>query len=161
MAQKARKDRAKANIQTLNYLHYGTILVNGLFCLFHVLLRSRNMLAYVLFSIAPWIVEWFLEHNSRPKFDPAGKMVSAGEDLAAPGLTEYMFDIIWMHWLSLFAVVIFGNWGWIIFSAVPIYGLYKAFGLWSGAKGLMGGGQGAQAPEEQVPMAGNRRQRRQ
>ncbi|KAI9645705.1 hypothetical protein NHQ30_006447 [Ciborinia camelliae] len=90
-----------------------------------------------------------------------GKMVSAGEDLAAPGLTEYMFDIIWMHWLSLFAVVIFGNWGWLIFSIVPIYGLYKVFGLWSGAKSMMGGSQGAQSPEEQMPMAGNRRQRRQ
>ncbi|THV44739.1 hypothetical protein BGAL_0587g00050 [Botrytis galanthina] len=161
MAQKAKKDRAKANIQALNYLHYGTFLANALFCLFHFLIRPRNMWAYVLFSLAPWVIEWFLEQNSRPKFDQAGKMVSAGEDLAAPGLTEYMFDIIWMHWLSLVVVVIFGNWGWLVFSVVPIYGLYKVFGLWSGAKGMMGGGQRTQAPEEQMPMAGNRRQRRQ
>lgn len=162
MAQKAKKDRAKSNIQKLNNLHYGTLFVNALFCLFHFLVRSRSMWAYVLLSVTPWVIEWFLERNSRPQFDQSGKMVSAGEDLSAPGLTEYMFDIIWMHWLSLLAVVIFGNWGWLVFAIVPIYGLYKGFGLLSGARGMMGGGQGAQTPEEQIPAAaGNRRQRRQ
>ncbi|KAM3068075.1 hypothetical protein ACMFMG_011123 [Clarireedia jacksonii] len=146
MAQKAKKDRAKANTQALNYLHYGT---------------TRNIWAYVLLSLPPWIIEWFLEHNSRPTVDKhSGKLISAGEDLAAPGLTEYFFDIIWMHWISLIAVMIFGNWGWLVYSVVPMFGMVKVFGLWKGARGMMGG-QG-QMPEEQTPMgSGNRRQRRQ
>ena len=88
-------------------------------------------------------------------------MKSAGEDLAAPGLTEYMFDIIWVTWLCLISVIIFGNWGWIVWSIIPAYGLYKGYGLLGMAKGMMGGAQAGQIPgEEQVAAPGNRKQRR-
>ncbi|PQE19077.1 hypothetical protein CJF30_00007407 [Rutstroemia sp. NJR-2017a BBW] len=162
MAQKAKKDRAKANTQALNYLHYGTFTVNTVFYAFHSLYSTRNIWAYVFLSLPPWIIEWFLEHNSRPTVDRhSGKLISAGEDLSAPGLTEYFFDIIWMHWISLVAVMIFGNWGWLVYSVVPIFGLVKVFGLWKGARGMMGG-QGQQMPEEEtLKGSGNRRQRRQ
>lgn len=160
MAQKAKKDRAKANISSLNSLHIGTFSLNILFILFSLLIRRRSLLVYALFSIPGLIVEYMLETTGRPKYDANTKALkSAGEDLAAPGLTEYMFDIVWITWLSLVVVMLFGNWGWICYSVVPIYGAYKGYGLLGMAKGMMGGGQPGQMPEEQVG-AGNRRQRR-
>jgi len=160
MAQKAKKDRAKANISALNNLHIGTLSLNALFLLFNLLIKRRSLLAYAIFSIPCLVVEYMLESTGRPKFDSNTKALkSAGEDLAAPGLTEYMFDIIWITWASLVVVMLFGNWGWIFWSVVPMYGVYKGYGFLGMARGMMGGGQPSLSQEEQMG-SGNRRQRR-
>lgn len=160
MAQKAKKDRAKANTSTLNRLHIGTLSLNALFILFNLLIKRRSLLTYALISIPSLIAEYILETTGRPKFDPSTKALrSSGEDLAAPGLTEYLFDIIWVTWFCLLSVLVFGNWGWIFWGVVPVYGAYKGYGLLGMAKGIMGGGQAGQVPEEQA-VAGNRKQRR-
>ncbi|KAI6716066.1 hypothetical protein JHW43_001324 [Diplocarpon mali] len=162
MAQKAKKDRAKANITSLNQLHIGTAALNGLFILFNLVIKRRSLLAWAIISIPSLIAEYILESSGRPKYDATTKTLkSAGEDLAAPGLTEYMFDIIWVTWLGLILVMFFGNWAWIIWSAVPAYGLYKGYGLLGIARGMMGGAQQGQMPsEEQAAAGGNRKQRR-
>ncbi len=161
MAQKAKKDRAKANAAALSTLHIGTLAVNGLFLLFSLLIKRRALLPYFILSIPCLVAEFILERTGRPKYDATTKALkSAGEDLAAAGLTEYMFDIIWITWLSLVLVIMFGNWGWIIYSVVPLYGVYKGYGLLGMARGMMGGAQSGQMPNEQVAMAGNRKQRR-
>ena len=162
MAQKAKKDRAKANISTLNTLHIGTLTFNLLFLLFTLLLRRRSYLLYAFLSLPSFIAQFILERTGRPKFDLSTKALkSAGEDLAAPGLTEYMFDVIWVTWLCLVLVMLVGNWGWLVWSAIPAYGVWKGYGLLGMAKGMMGASQGGGMPsEEQVAAGGNRRQRR-
>jgi len=70
-----------------------------------------------------------------------------------------MFDVVWITWASLLAVMLFGNWGWLLWAVVPIYGGYKGYGLMGMAKGMMGGGQQGQMPEQQAS-TGNRKQRR-
>jgi len=70
-----------------------------------------------------------------------------------------MFDVIWVTWASLVSVMLFGNWGWLLFGVVPVFGAYKGYGLLGMARGMMGGQKQAM-PEEQVAGAGNRRQRR-
>jgi SRP-independent targeting protein 2/TMEM208 len=161
MAQKAKKDRAKANISTLNNLHIGTLTINVLFILFNLLFKRRSLLAYLILSIPCFVAEYILETTGRPKFDPSTKALkSSGEDLAAPGLTEYMFDIIWVTWFCLISVMLFGNWGWLAWAVVPIYGGYKGYGLLGMARGMMGGAQKGQMPDEQTVAAGNRKQRR-
>lgn len=162
MAQKAKKDRAKANISTLNTLHIGTLTINLLFLLFTLLFRHRSYLLYALLSLPSFIVQYILESSGRPKFDPSTKALkSAGEDLAAPGLTEYMFDVIWVTWLCLVLVMLVGNWGWLVWGAIPVYGAWKGYGLLGMARGMMCASKGEGMPsEEQVAAGGNRRQRR-
>lgn len=162
MAQKAKKDRAKANITALNNLHMGSAIVHILFLTFNFAWRSRSLLAYGLLSAPSLICEYVLESSGRPKYDPATKALkSSGEDLASPGLTEYMFDVIWVTWASLVCVMIFGNWGWLLWSVVPAYGLYMGSGLLGmGRQMLQGGGAGAGAGDEQPMPQGNRRSRR-
>lgn len=160
MAQKAKKDRAKANVSTLNNLHIGTLSLNVIFILFSLFWKPRSMLAYGIISIPSLVAEYILESTGRPKFDPSTKTLkSSGEDLAAPGLTGYMFDIIWVTWFCLVSVMIFGNWGWICWSVIPAFGAYKGYGLLGMARGMMGGAQAGQMPQEQ-PVVGNRKQRR-
>ncbi|KAI2466583.1 DUF788-domain-containing protein [Annulohypoxylon bovei var. microspora] len=159
MAQKARKDRAKTNAAALTNLHIGTLIVNSLFFLFTFLIKKRSILLYVILSIPSFICEYILESSGRPKYDPSTKaMKTAGEDLSAPGLTEYMFDVIWMTWASVVLVILFGNWGWLLWAAVPAYGVFKGYSLLGAARG-MAGMQGQQ-PDNAIPVAGNRKQRR-
>ncbi|TVY20466.1 SRP-independent targeting protein 2-like [Lachnellula arida] len=164
MAQKAKKDRAKANISTLNTLHITALTLNAAFILFSIFIRRRSFLTYTILSLPSLIAEFILETTGRPKYDATTKALkSAGEDLAAEGLTEYMFDVIWVTWASLVAVVVCGNWGWLVWGVVPVFGVWKGWGLLGMARGMMGGGQGGQgqAPEGQMAAGqGNRKQRR-
>jgi hypothetical protein len=161
MAQKARKDRAKANITALNNLHIGTLTLNILFLLYNFLWRRRSFLVYVILSIPSLICEFILERSGRPSYDNNGSLKAAGEDLAAEGLTEYMFDVIWVTWGCLVVVMLFGNWGWLLWAVLPAYGAVKGYSLLGMARGMMGGaqGQGLQGAEEPA-IPGNRKQRR-
>ncbi|KAL6694699.1 hypothetical protein J3F84DRAFT_377689 [Trichoderma pleuroticola] len=160
MAQKAKKDRAKSNAASLNNLHIGSLVVHVLFLLSHFLLRSRSLLVYGLLSVPSFICEYILESSGRPKYDAAtGALKTSGEDLAAAGLTEYMFDVIWVTWASIVSVILFGNWGWLLFAVVPAYGAYLGYGLFGMSKNALAqmqnpGDAGNAAPQ------GNRRSRR-
>jgi hypothetical protein len=159
MAQKAKKDRAKANAETLKTLHLGMLLVNGIFVLFHFVFRRRSLTLYVILSLPSFLCEYVLESTGRPKYDPSTKALrAAGEDLSAPGLTEYMFDVIWVTWASAVLAMLFGNWGWLLWAAVPAYGAVKGFSLLGAARGMAASMQ--QQPEQAPPSTGNRRQRR-
>jgi hypothetical protein len=161
MAQKAKKDRAKSNAAALSNLHIGTAVVHTLFLLFHFLFRSRSLLTYGLLSAPSLICQYVLEVSGRPKYDPNTKALkTSGEDLAAAGLTEYMFDVIWVTWASLISVMLFGNWGWLLWAVLPAYGLYLGSGLLGMGRQKLAQMQGA--GDESAPAApqGNRKARR-
>ncbi|KAK3942380.1 hypothetical protein QBC46DRAFT_74585 [Diplogelasinospora grovesii] len=158
MAQKARKDRAKSNAVALNNLHIGSLVVNGLFVLFHFLFKSRSLWLWFILSTPSFLCQFVLERTGRPSYDPATKALkSSGEDLAAPGLTEYMFDVVWVTWATAVLVALLGNWAWIFWTVVPAYGAYKGYSMMGAAKQMaqMGGMEGAPTAP-----AGNRKQRR-
>ncbi|KAG6033642.1 hypothetical protein E4U41_006851 [Claviceps citrina] len=168
MAQKAKKDRAKSNTAALTNLHLGSLVVHALFLLSHFLWRPRSLVVYGLLSTPSFICEYALEVSGRPKFDPAtGALRTAGEDLAAAGLTEYMFDVIWVTWAAGVLVVLVGNWGWLLWSVVPAYGIYLGSGLlglgrqtFSQMQGGGASGSGAGASAAAAAAQGNRRARR-
>ena len=160
MAQKAKKDRAKSNAATLSNLHIGTAVVHILFLASHFFLWPRSLVAYGLLCIPSFICEYVLESSGRPRYDAAtGALKSSGEDLSAQGLTEYMFDVIWITWGSLICVVLFGNWGWLLWAIIPAYGLYLGSGLLGMGRQKMAQMQGADEPAAAAPQ-GNRRSRR-
>lgn len=158
MAQKARKDRAKSNSATLNNLHIISLVVNGAFLTLNFLFRSRSLSLWFILSLPSFICQGVLEYSGRPSYDGAtNSLKKSGEDLSAPGLTEYMFDVIWVTWAAAILVALFGNWAWILWVVVPAYGIYKGFGMFSAAKQMAGMG-GAGGPAD-TPV-GNRKQRR-
>ena len=158
MAQKARKDRAKSNSAALNNLHIGSLVVNGLFLLLHFVFRSRSLLLWFLLSLPGFVCQFILDRTGRPSYDPDTKALkSSGEDLAAAGLTEYMFDVVWVTWAAAILVAFLGNWAWSFWVVVPAYGAYKAYGMMGAAKQMAQLGSNANAGP--AP-AGNRKQRR-
>lgn len=158
MAQKARKDRAKTNAEALKNLHLGTLIVNTLFVLSNFIFRRRSLLLYAILSIPSFICEYVLESTGRPKYDLSTKALkNAGEDLSASGLTEYMFDIIWVTWASVVLVIFLGNWGWLLWAIIPAFAAVKGFSLLGMARGMT---QGMQQQPGAAPATGNRKQRR-
>ncbi|KAF4457639.1 hypothetical protein F53441_457 [Fusarium austroafricanum] len=160
MAQKAKKDRAKSNAAALNNLHIGSLIVNALFLLSHFLFRSRSLWLYALLSAPALICEYILEASGRPKYDPSTRALrTAGEDLSSPGLTEYMFDVIWITWTAVILVILFGNKAWFLWLVLPAYGVYLGSGLLGMGKQKMAEFQGADDGPGAAPQ-GNRRARR-
>lgn len=160
MAQKAKKDRAKSNAESLKSLHIGAAIVNGLFLLWSLFIRSRSLWAYVLLSLPSFACQFALEKAGRPSFDRStGSLRSSGEDLSAPGLTEYMWDVVWVTWACQVLVMLFGDWLWLLWAVLPAYGAYKGYGLLGMARG-MAGMQGAQPGQQEAAPAVNRKQRR-
>ncbi|KYK61778.1 DUF788 domain-containing protein [Drechmeria coniospora] len=160
MAQKAKKDLAKHNVAALNGLHLSSLVVNIVFLVVHFLVAPRSLVAYGLFSTPAFVCEYVLEASGRPKFDAAtNALKSAGEDMAARGLTEYMFDVIWVTWACAVLVVFVGNWGWLLWAVIPLYGLYLGKGLLGMGRQAMAGMQAAGAGQD-APAQGNRRTRR-
>lgn len=160
MAQKARKDRAKSNATALNNLHIGSLIVNLLFLALHFVFRSRSLFWWFLISLPSFVCQGFLEKSGRPSYDPTtGALKNSGEDLAAQGLTEYMFDVIWVTWGVTVIAALFGNWAWYLWAIVPIFGGYKLMGVFSAAKQMASGMGGAGMGGAEAP-AGNRKQRR-
>ena len=162
MAQKAKKSTAKANAATLRNLHLGSLIANGLFLAFYIVFRSRSLTTY-LFLVSPSLAcQFFLERAGRPQFDSAGALRKSGEDLGAAGLTESMFDVIWVTWGTTVLVVLFGNKLWFLWALVPAFGLYKGYGLLGSARQMagLGGFGGASANGAEAAPAMNRRQRR-
>lgn len=160
MAQKAKKDRAKSNSSALNTLHIGSLTVNVLFLLSHFLFRPRSLVTYGLFATPSFICQYVLEISGRPKYDAAtGALKTAGEDLSNAGLTEYMFDVIWVTWACTVVVMLFGNWGWFLWAIVPAYGVYLGKGLLGMGRQKMAEMQGGDGSAGAAPQ-GNRRARR-
>ncbi|KND92111.1 hypothetical protein TOPH_03199 [Tolypocladium ophioglossoides CBS 100239] len=161
MAQKAKKDQAKHNTAALNGLHLTALIVNAVFLLFHFLLRPRSLLAYGLFSVPAFVCEYVLEVSGRPKYDAATKALrSPGEDMAARGLTEYMFDVIWVTWACAVVVLLVGNWGWLLWAVIPAYGAYLGKGLLGMGRQKMAEMQGGAGQNAGAAPQGNRRARR-
>ncbi|KZZ89711.1 DUF788 domain-containing protein [Moelleriella libera RCEF 2490] len=160
MAQKAKKDRAKSNAAALSNLHVGSLIVNILFLLSHFLWRPRSLVTYGLFVTPSFICQYVLELSGRPKYDATGTLKTAGEDLSAAGLTEYLFDVIWVTWASIISVILFGNWAWLLWAVVPAYGVYLGSGLLGMGRQKLAQMQGAGDATGVGASQGNRKARR-
>ncbi|KAG0137072.1 hypothetical protein HOY82DRAFT_400766 [Tuber indicum] len=142
MANKAAKQLARANTATLNHAHITTLVLHTLFILYRLLYRSGSWSKYAALSLPSLVVEIYLERLGRPKYSSPGGdgvLVSAGEDMEAKGVTEYMWDIVYVTWGVLGLVGVVGEWGWWVLAIVPIYAVYLAVGMYRSMSGLMPG----------------------
>lgn len=119
--------------------------MHAVFLFLRFTLRSSlSLKRYVLLSAPALLIEFYLEKLARPSYNPDGSLRRAGEDLDAPGLTEFMWDIVYWTWINLIFVVILGNRAWWLYLVIPAYAVYAAVTTASGLKssfaGLAGGG---------------------
>ena len=170
MAQKAKKDLARANAQSLKTLHLVSLALNTTFLISSLVFRSAHsrpsLNLYLALSLPAFICELILERTGRPRRDPAtGALRSPGDDLAAPGLTEYLFDVVWVTWACVVLAMLFGDRAWWLWAVVPAFGVWKGWGLLAAARTMVGlgglpGVGGIQGPPAEGTAQANRRRRR-
>lgn len=118
------------------------------------------MTPYLAISAPALALEYWLESIARPQYDAQGNLRKAGDDLDAPGLTEFFWDIIYWTWINLIAVVIIGNRAWWCYLIVPAYAAYAAFTTAQGVRGMFGGMAGAAGEGDQTAQAQSKRQQK-
>lgn len=64
------------------------------------------------------MIEYYLERLGRPSYIPTGDLRSPGEDMEAKGVTEYLWDIVYVTWGVLGLVGIAGEWAWWLWVSV-------------------------------------------
>ncbi|PGH36124.1 hypothetical protein GX50_00979 [[Emmonsia] crescens] len=161
MAQKAAKTLAARNTRLLNRTHLTSLILHLLYLLLHFFLhRPRSLTLYLLLATPTLAIEFYLERLGRPRYNNAAAsggggstLRSAGEDLDAPGLTEYFWDVIYWTWGCMGAVCVFGDRMWWLWGLVPLYSGWLAYSTFMGFKGGMaglGGGVGEDAAGGEV-----------
>lgn len=157
MAGAADKKQAQRNTETLASVHKLSAIVNvlAILCVF-VLRRPRSgKLYFIFFSIPALFCQYTVEKVGRPKYttnsDGYKVLVRAGEDLQQAGLTEYMFDIIYLTLLIDILMCLFGSMKvWWILLVVPGFAAWKLKGIVGTVLGmflpsLRGGRSGGQS----------------
>ena len=153
--QKALKAQRTRNIAYLNRLHLTTLTAHLLFILLHYILfpskpppnSSRtNYFPYILYALLGLLptlsLSLLFETIARPSKDGA----KAGEDLDAPGLIEFGWDVLYWTFGVMGFVVLVGEGGWWLWGiGVGGYGGWVLLGLWRSWGG--GGGSGLMPPQ--------------
>ncbi|SCU77292.1 LAFA_0A00870g1_1 [Lachancea sp. 'fantastica'] len=159
MAGKASKKQAQANLQALKQLY--TVLGGVAVLVLPRLLFSsgkRWMWISVLHAPAAACV-YILEKNGRPRYDAAGHIAREGMDLSQKGLTEWMFDIIYLSLLADSGLILFNSLKlWYIMLLVPIYFGYKIKGFAGPMLGGMNNAKAQRPSSASAPAAKSKRQ---
>lgn len=145
VAQKAAKSLAARNASLLNRVHLITLGIHILYIVLRSLFaRPRFTLPYALLSVPALVIELVFEKQSRPKFQSSsGELKRSGEDLDAPGLTEWMWDILYWTWGCIVIAGALGDSAWWLYAAVPLYTLYLAYTTFGSVRRSMTGVAGA------------------
>ncbi|KAF2660275.1 hypothetical protein K491DRAFT_701673 [Lophiostoma macrostomum CBS 122681] len=140
MAQKATKTLATRNTSRLNTTHLLTLSIHLFYWLLRFLLyprsfTSKSLALYILFSGPSLLITLYFERLSRPTYTSSGSVQRAGEDLDAPGLTEYMWDVTYWTWGCVVLAAVLGDWAWWAWGVIPVYAGWLAWGTYSGMRG--------------------------
>lgn len=137
MANTSAKKQAVANAHALKIMHFVSLAVNLLFLLSHFLLhRPASLKPYLVCSLPAFLLQFQLERMGRPKYDSKDVLVSAGDDLAQEGLTEWFFDVLYVTWgCAVLAAVTGTNKVWYLYLAIPSYASYKVYTMFFAGKG--------------------------
>ncbi|EOA83358.1 hypothetical protein ACJQWK_00004 [Exserohilum turcicum] len=152
MAQKATKTLAASNTKRLNQTLYVTLAIHGFWwllraLLFRASLSRQSILVYLALSAPQLLIQLYFERLSRPTLTADGAVKRPGEDLDAPGLTEYMWDVVYWTYGCIVAAAIAGDYGWLLWAVMPAYSAYAAWSTYSGMRGGFQDAAGVPQPQ--------------
>lgn len=161
--QKAAKSLATRNGAILTRTHIISAALHLLFLLLHFAFqRPRSLKPYFFLAVPTLAIEYYLDRMGRPRYNEDGSLRSAGEDLNATGLTEYMWDVLYWTQGCIVAACLFNDRAWWLWTVIPLYSVYAAYSAVMGVKkgfAGMGGGAGEEvdAPKSKTQMKKEKR----
>jgi hypothetical protein len=122
-ANAAQKKLAASNAHTLRTHRYAFLAVNLIFMVFRLVLRraSSTWTLYIMYFLSAGLAGWLqfqLESVGRPVYDERGQVVSSGSNLGQAGLTEYMFDVLYLTWGIQLLVSFTTTYAWSLYLLV-------------------------------------------
>ncbi|KAI0284991.1 putative opsin [Russula aff. rugulosa BPL654] len=152
MANASAKRIASQNEAAIKNMLYGHLLGNLLPLLIRILFRwqafQQSKKAIVLYCVSVALSQFLYQHLKRmgtPRRDSTGNLVSPGDDLNQPGMTEWTFDVLYISWIAQLGSAILGEWFWLIYITIPTFVLYK---LWSVVSPMLLGRSSTVSEEE-------------
>ncbi|KAI6164960.1 hypothetical protein EDD17DRAFT_1775295 [Pisolithus thermaeus] len=126
MAKGAAKRIAGQNERAIKNLRLGMVIPTILSLVLRLLLRrdslppsKGSLLIYVLTYLPALFLSRYLENIGTSRRDPTtGALISSGEDLNQPGVTEWSFDVLYVTWACQVGSGAFGEWFWYFLSGV-------------------------------------------
>ncbi|KAF8211367.1 putative opsin [Mycena galopus ATCC 62051] len=156
MAKAAAKRIAGQNDSTVKTLRLGMILPTVISLVLRLLFRRSSLppskgalFLYIVTFFPAFFLSNYLIRIGTTRRDPTtGTLISYGEDLSQPGVTEWCFDILYLNNLAGACQIgsgAFGEWFWWLYLVIPIYAVYK---LWSSVVSpMLGLGKSSPPPE--------------
>ncbi|KAI0036004.1 hypothetical protein K488DRAFT_76200 [Vararia minispora EC-137] len=136
MANTSAKKIAAQNEAALKNLLYGQVANNIIALIVRLLYRSLgrpNSITAIVFSLITLGLSQFiytrLTSMGKPRRDASGAVVSPGDDLNQAGVTEWMFDVLYISWAVQVGSAVLGEWVWWIYAVIPAFAAYKLWGL--------------------------------
>ncbi|CAE6407707.1 unnamed protein product [Rhizoctonia solani] len=133
MANASAKKVAAQNEVAIRNLQMGMLIANALYWILRLLFR-RPLLAggptslYILTFIPTVVLYRHLTSIGLPRKEPkTGALISPGEDLNQPGITEWCWDIIYVTWGCAVGSSLLGNWVWWLYLVIPGYAGFKIY----------------------------------
>ena len=124
-ANAAQKKLAASNAQTLRNHRYAFLAVNLTFILIRLVLRrsTSTWTLYIMYALSAGLAGWLqfqLEFVGRPTFGNKGEVIKTGSDLGQSGLTEYMFDVLYLTWGIQILVAFTTTYAWFLYLLVTL-----------------------------------------
>jgi len=120
------------------------LIANALYFLLRLMLpgnsfppATRQLTLYFMTAIPQFVLFRHLSTVGSPRRDSkTGALIAPGEDLGAPGVTEWCFDVIYVTWACLVGSSLLGEFVWWLYLSIPLYAAWK---LWTAIIGPMMG----------------------
>jgi hypothetical protein len=135
MANASAKRIAAQNEVALRNLQRGMFIANILYFSLRFLLPWRafppswgQLTVYGLTALPTLVLYRHLSSIGLPRRDPTtGILISSGEDLNQPGVTEWCWDVIYVTWGCAVGSSLLGNWVWYLYLSIPAFACYKIY----------------------------------
>lgn len=157
MANAAAKKLAQANSLALKQLHVTSVVVFSLSLALNWILQ-RRLTRFVVLSLPALLTEYIVETTCRPRYS-GGQLVNTGQDAAQGGITEYLFDVIYLTWICAILSVFLGPKAWYLYLLAPLFTIYKVWGLLQAGKKLFKGPEQEGTDKESQPQLSKRQQK--
>eukprot|EP00761_Pharyngomonas_kirbyi_P000829 gb/GECH01000830.1/.p1 GENE.gb/GECH01000830.1/~~gb/GECH01000830.1/.p1 ORF type:complete len:179 (+),score=46.22 gb/GECH01000830.1/:1-537(+) len=148
--------RIKSNNEMIKKHLIITIIVLAIYLLYRVLYHWDSFKNWQWFGFMGVLLPGYfgafsmIQKAAAPTTSDRGEIIDVEDLNRVEGLTEYMFDILYISWFVQITTM-FSEWFWVIYLVIPAFLLFKA---WTGILGPLlsgfGGGGGGNDQEQTI-----------
>lgn len=131
MANSSAKKLHKANRRRLTLLAAAILIPSLAYILRWFLLSapasSFHKVVFAVLTVIHAVLFALIWLSAKPSYSNDGALIDAGHDISAPGMLEYVHDIIYLT-VFIQLLLLFTRWALLLYMTVPIFAIYLSCG---------------------------------